>query len=192
MSPLDAAGLVRRIVSGEEGAEAELVEQCGGTLRFLCRRFTRTPADGEDLYQETLMLAIEKIRHGEVKEPERLAGFLRALAKNLATQRYRRHRYKVERPTDTPPDTADERGTDALGGLLRSERNRLTRRLLAELDVPRDRDVLLRYYFGEESSATICADLDLAPDHFYRVIHRARQRFRRLWEKRLAITEISA
>ncbi len=86
MSTLDAAtavDLVRRIAGGETQAEAELVARCGKTLRFLTRRFTRDEADGEDLYQETLMLALEKIRQGEVREPERLAGFLRALAKNL-------------------------------------------------------------------------------------------------------------
>ena len=181
-----AETLVRRIAGGEKAAEAELVERCGPALRFLCRRATRTLADAEDLYQETVMLAIDKIRRGEVREPGRLAAFLRALAKNLASQGYRKKRHQVEQPTEEPPEVADSRAADPLGGLLDSERKALTRRLLAELDLPRDRDVLFRYYFGEESSADICADLALAPDHFYRVIHRARQRFRRLWEERWA------
>ncbi len=186
MSVLDAAAatdLVRRIAAGEARAEAELVERCGKTLRFLTRRFTRDEADAEDLYQETLILALEKIRAGEVRQPERLAGFLRALAKNLSTQRYRRHSYQVEKPAAEPPDAPDERRPDALGGMLHRERARLTRKLLGELKVPRDREVLLRYYIVEEGSSRICADLGVDPDHFYRVLSRARQRYRRLWEE---------
>jgi RNA polymerase sigma-70 factor (ECF subfamily) len=190
LSTLDAAAavdLVRRIAAGEAAAEAELVERCGGALRFLARRFTRSEADAEDLYQETLILAIEKIRHREVREPERLAGFLRALVKNLSTQQYRRRSYEAEKPSDHLADVAaieDERSPSPLGGLLHQERSRLTHRLLEELNVPRDRDVLLRYYIAEDSSARICADLEIDEDHFYRVLSRARQRYRRLWEER--------
>lgn len=179
-----AADLVRRIVSGEEAAETELVEWCGRTLSFLARRYARDEADAEDLYQETLMLALEKIRRGEVKQPEHLAEFLRALVKNLSIQRYRRRRYQAEMPTGEFSDIQDEGRPNPLGALLHRERIRLTRRLLAELNVPRDRDVLLRYYVGEEPSHRICADLGLDSDHFYRVLHRARQRYRRLWDER--------
>jgi RNA polymerase sigma-70 factor (ECF subfamily) len=70
-----------------------------------------------------------------------------------------------------------------LGGVLDRERSRLAHRLLAELNVPRDRDVLLRYYIAEEGSAEICDDLGIDGDHFYRVLSRARQRYRRLWEE---------
>lgn len=187
MTSLDAAAateLVRRIAAGDEQAEVELVERCGGTLRFLARRFTRDEADAEDLYQETLILALEKIRRREVREPERLGGFLRALAKNLSIQRYRRRRYDVEQPAAELPDAPDERQPNPLGGLLHRERIRVTRRVLDELPTPRDRDVLFRYYIAQDSSARICADLGIDGDHFYRVLHRARQRYRRLWEER--------
>ncbi len=186
MSTFDAtaaADLVHRIAAGEAAAEAELVERCGGALRFLARRFTRSEADAEDLFQETLILAIEKIRRREVREPERLAGFLRALAKNLSTQQYRRRSYEAEKPSDQLGDVQDERLPNALGGLLHRERTDLTHRLLAELNVSRDRAVLFRYYIAEDSSARICADLEIDEDHFYRVLSRARQRYRRLWEE---------
>ena len=179
-----AVDLVRRIVAGEERAEQELVERCGATLRFLTRRFTRDEADAEDLYQETLILALEKIRDGEVREPERLAGFLRALAKNLSTQRYRRRSVEAEKPSAEPFDAPDDKGPDALGGMLDQERARLTRALLDELKVPRDREVLFRYYLAEQSSGRICRELGVDTDHFYRVLSRARQRYRRLWEER--------
>lgn len=179
-----AAELTERIAGGDVHAESELVQRCGPTLRFLTRRYARHEADAEDLYQETLMLGLEKIRRREVREPERLAGFLRALAKNLSTQQYRRRSYQVEKPADGLPDAAAGRPSGALGGLLRDERVRLTRRLLAELRVPRDREVLFRYYIAEQESSRICDELGIDGAHFYRVLHRARQRYREIWQQR--------
>lgn len=189
LGPEVAVDLVRRITAGDARAETSLVELCGPTLRFLTRRFSRDEADAQDLYQETLMLALEKIRRGEVREPEKLAGFLHSVAKNHCTQRYRSHRYTVEQPTAVPPDAPDQQ-PNPLQGLLQEERIRRTRRLLAELDTPRDREVLFRYYIAEESSTGICANLGLTSDHFYRVLHRARQRYRRLWRKQRASEDV--
>lgn len=184
LEPATAADLVRRIAAGEAGAEAELAESCGDALRFLARRYTRDETDAEDLYQGTLMLALEKIRGNELREPERLGSFLRSLAKNLSIQKYRRRSYAAERPMADPPDAPDRSRPDPLTSLLHTERAKVTRGLLAELGVARDREVLLRYYIAEESSQRICADLDIGTEHFYRVLHRARQRFRQLWEER--------
>jgi RNA polymerase sigma-70 factor, ECF subfamily len=186
LDPVRAAELVGRIIAGDESAESELVERCRGVLRFLARRVARNDADAEDLFQETLILALEKIRNAEVREPERLAGFLRALVHNLGTQKYRRRVYDLEQPTgDEQADPVDDRRPDPLIGLLNRERVRLTRQVLAELDMPRDRDVLFRYYIAEDSSGAICRDLGIESDHFYRVLHRARQRYRRLWDEQV-------
>ena len=182
LDPAESSRLVERIVRGEVDAETELVERCGRTLRFLARRHARHEADAEDLYQETLILALQKIRRSEVREPDRLAGFLRALVKNLAVQRYRRRHHVAERPDAETPEAQDEHRPTPLESLLESERNRVTRRLLGELNVSRDREILTRYYLAEDSSSEICADLGIETDHFYRVLHRARQRYRRLWE----------
>ncbi|MEM8963967.1 MAG: sigma-70 family RNA polymerase sigma factor, partial [Acidobacteriota bacterium] len=183
--PTAAVDLVARIHAGERAAERELVERCGATLRFLTRRYTRTEADAEDLYQETLIVALEKIRRGEVREPEKLAGFLRALAKNLVTGQYRRQRYSAERPVlDEIAEPVAEDRADPLADALADERKRLTRKLLDELDMPRDRDVLRRFYLAEQSAARICAELEIDGEHFYRILHRARKRYRRLWDER--------
>jgi RNA polymerase sigma-70 factor (ECF subfamily) len=47
------AELVRRIVSGDPTAEAELVRRFSRAVSFLLRRLARDEALMEDLYQET-------------------------------------------------------------------------------------------------------------------------------------------
>src|SRR6185369_11439053 len=73
MEPAALPGdLVRRIQAGDRQAEGELVEHYGEGLAFLLRRWTRDQDAASDLYQETFRLALEKIRRGEVRDPDRL------------------------------------------------------------------------------------------------------------------------
>jgi RNA polymerase sigma-70 factor (ECF subfamily) len=184
-----AEDLVRRIVAGDGRAEAELVERFGEGLLFLLRRWTRDPATAEDLYQETLRLALEKIRRGEVREPDRLAGFLRSLAKNLSIHHYRRGSVRGERERDLEEVggegiAAPSGASDQLASLLRAEKATLVRRVIGEMPVERDRQVLFRFYIGEEDKERICADLGLTGPELNVVLFRARQRYRKLFEER--------
>lgn len=188
-----SADLVRRIQAGDSAAEGELVERYGEPLTFLLRRWTRDPATAEDLRQETLTMALRKIRAGEVREPERLTAFLRSLARNLSTDHYRRGVHREVQPAAPAGEGGESSsqppapGPDPLDRLLAEERRHLARRVLQELPTERDRQVLLRYYFTDEESGRIRDDLGLSEDHFYRVLSRARKRYRRLFERRAEV-----
>ena len=47
-------------------------------------------ADADDLHQETFRVVLEKVRAGELREPEKLPGFIRQIAKNLCIADYRK------------------------------------------------------------------------------------------------------
>jgi RNA polymerase sigma-70 factor (ECF subfamily) len=188
MEPAAASDdLVRRIIDGEPGADAELVERYGEGMTFLIRRWTRDRDAADDLFQETFRLALEKIRRGEVRETERLPGFLRGLARNLSIDYYRRESRRVARetPVDSLPDLSDDE-PGQLGSLLRQEKCQLLRQVLGELPMERDRQILLRFYLQEEDKESIRADLGLSGSDFNVVLFRARQRYRRLVEQALA------
>lgn len=181
---LSPGELVGRIRDGDPGAEEELVTRFGEGLAFLLRRWTRDRAAAEDLYQETFRLALEKIRSGEVRDPDRLAGFLRALAKNLSIHHYRRSAVQEVREEDleTAADySAPEAGQ--LGQLLRREKVALVRRVLEELGSERDRQVLFRFYIAEEDRERIRSDLGLSGPELNMVLFRARRRYRDLYER---------
>src|SRR4051795_10527346 len=102
----DLTRLVERIRAGERAGEAELVERFSHGLLLMLRRLTQNPALADDLHQETLALVIEKIRRAEVREPEKLAGFIRSTARNLfIADRRKEARY---RPFDSPEDGEEE------------------------------------------------------------------------------------
>ncbi|HEX6902527.1 MAG TPA: sigma-70 family RNA polymerase sigma factor [Thermoanaerobaculia bacterium] len=178
------ADLVQRILSGHPEAETELVQRFSRALKFLLGRLTRDEAAAEDLYQETFRLVIEKVRRGELREAERLPGFVSGLARNLFLGSVRRggRRQKWEgdpEATETAPDPAPGQ----LQKLLAKERAALVRQVLGELKNDRDREILSRYYIADQDKDVICRDLELSDLHFNRVLFRARQRYKELFEK---------
>lgn len=180
------ADLVERIRIGEPAAEEELVQRFSRGITFLLRRVTRDPATAEDLHQETFRLALEKIRRGEIREPEKLPGFIASLARNLATEDARRGTRR-DQWHDRDPEQAElaaDPEPGQLSVLLRKERAALVRQVIGELEQDRDRQLLFRYYIAEEEKEQICRDLALDQVHFNRVLFRARQRYKDLYEKR--------
>jgi RNA polymerase sigma-70 factor (ECF subfamily) len=180
------ADLVRRIVSGDPAAEAELVQRFSRVTSFLLRRLTRDDAAAEDLYQETFRLVIEKVRLGELREAERLPGFVSSMARNLFLGSVRRDVRRRQRHEDDPEaaEAAPDPAPGQLAGLLARERAATVRRVLAELKNERDREILSRYYIADQDKEAICRDLQLSDLHFNRVLFRARQRYKELYEQR--------
>ncbi|HEX3531009.1 MAG TPA: sigma-70 family RNA polymerase sigma factor [Thermoanaerobaculia bacterium] len=185
----DLSALVDRIQGGERAAEAELVGRFSHGLLLMLRRLTQNPALADDLHQETLSLVLAKIHRGEVREPERLAGFIRSTARNLfIADRRKEARYQAldggreeEAPRAEP--ALPDRSPAALDRVLAEEEARQVQRLLGELRYDRDRQLLLRFYLSDESKEELCADLEIEPDRFHQVLFRARERLRELWER---------
>ncbi len=177
-----AAELVRGIREGDARAEGELVARYGRGVATVIRRSSRDAAAAEELYQQTFQIALEKIRRGDVREPEKLGGFLCSLARNVVIGHYRR---AAERQPGAPLE--DARAADPAPGpleeLLTTEKAAIVRRVLDELPTPRDREVLTRFYLAEDDKDAICRDLGLSSLHFNRVLFRARERFRELYEE---------
>lgn len=186
--PSDAmVDLVRRIGRGDPAAETELVHRFGRALRFLLRRLTSDGTLAEDLYQETFRRVIEKVRGGELREAERLPGFVCGMARNLFLSAVRSGArrgkwYGDPEATEAAPDPAPGQ----LASLLARERAATVRRVLSELRNDRDREILSRYYIAGDEKEEIRRDFGLSDLHFNRVLFRARQRYRELFERRQA------
>jgi len=179
------ADLARRIQAGDRRAEVELVERFGPGLALMLRRLARNPALAEDLRQETLRVVLEKARAGEIREPEKLAAYVRGTARNLLLAEGRRGaRVRLDGDAATLADAraaADE--APQLRRILRHEEADLVRRLLGELRYERDREILVRFYLSEWTKQEICRDLGVEPEGFKKVLFRARERLRELWER---------
>lgn len=184
LDPRAAAELVGRIVAGDPTAESRLIEIFGRPILMLLERHTNGRPEAQDLYQDTFRLALDKLRRGELREPERLAGFLASLARNLAIELYRGvARRRTEVDGDALAVVPSPRRSQ-LEDVLDAEKKRVVRQLLDEMRVDRDREILFRFYLAEEDKEVIARDFGIDSLQFNRILHRARQRYKEILESR--------
>jgi RNA polymerase sigma-70 factor (ECF subfamily) len=176
-----ATDLVRRIAAGDASAEGELVQRYSRGLLYLLKRLAPELAD--DLHQETFRIVLERLRRRELDEPAGLAGFLRGTARNLALAERRKTARRRTDGDDEEMAQAVHPAPSQLSAVLLDEEAETVRRLIRELPTDRDRQLLLRYYVGEEEKERLCTDLGLDSLHFNRVLFRARQRFKEILER---------
>jgi RNA polymerase sigma-70 factor, ECF subfamily len=176
--------LVKRIIAGDSAAEEEVVRRYKQGVAIIIDRIVRSPSITEDVSQDTFRIVLEKVRRGDVREPERLSGFVCSVARNAAIDHIRRTKKNfqeaigdAEQIPDPAPSQLDE--------VLKQEKAEVVRQLINELKKKRDRDLLLRYYIAEEDKDKICADLGLTRAQFNNVIFRATARFKELYVRKI-------
>ena len=179
----EAAELVRCIANGDRQAESRLVERHSRGLSYLLRRLTGDPALADDLHQETLAVVLEKVRRGEIREPEKLAGFIRGTARNLWIAEYRKASRRHEGEDLSAVAETPDPAPGALSRMVSEEDRRRVRQVLGELRLDRDRELLFRFHIAEEPKEQICRDLGLESRQFNVALFRARQRFKQLLEQ---------
>jgi RNA polymerase sigma-70 factor (ECF subfamily) len=148
---------------------------------FLQRRIDRDAA--QDLLQRTFLQAIKKIRSEGLDDPSNLGGYLYRTACKLATAHWRGEvSRRLETDGELLSSLQDE--SQSLEDLLDDAfQARIVRDLMARLPVPRDREVLERFYLREESRSAIRDSMNLTELQFNQVLWRARQRFAEILRK---------
>ena len=171
--------LAARIGRGDASAEAELVERYSTGLRLILLKRTGNPQLAKDLSQDTFIIALQKLRAGQIHKPEALAAFLRQTAINLSIEHYRKEKRYLHQEDgiialQTPHIDKKAEQVD------RQHAGKLLETTIQELANSRDREILKRFYLLDEDKPQICTALQLSAAHFDRVLYRAKQRMRKL------------
>lgn len=174
--------LVERILSGDSSAEAEMVKRYQKGLGVMLFNRSRDRYLAEDVAQETWVLVLNKLRSDKLRDRRRLAAFIIQIAKNQLIMRQRSQKNH---------GSVDEEGSDSLHDTKLSPEQELGRAqlgqsvttMLDELKVDRDREMLRRFYLIGDEKDQLCEEFELTPAHFDRVLYRARERFKSLWEE---------
>ncbi len=180
---MDLAELAARIRAGDGLAESQLMSRFMAGVRVLLRRHAgRTPIAIEDLAQDVLGAVLEQLRKGSIRDAAALPAYIRTSAMHRLHAEQRAQKAAAQSHESIDIEDARLVATNAhpADELDAARKARQVRELLNSLPVARDREVLQRFYLNEESCESICAALDIEADHFRRVIHRARTRFREI------------
>lgn len=180
-SELDSAQLVQQIRSGDQAAEAELYRRFYQPLLNILNHRTRDRSRAEDLLHETIIVVLKKAREGAIQKPEKLASFVQQTAKFVFIGWTRKTENKVDLM-----DSIDEFPFEAPQVIDEIDKDRkvlLVQRLISEMKVARDSELLSRFYVQDQPKDQICDAMNLSKDQFDRVISRARTRFRSLMQE---------
>jgi RNA polymerase sigma-70 factor (ECF subfamily) len=132
------SSLAERIRGHEPSAEEELVRIFSDRVRFLALARTRDPEAARDLAQEVMLAVVRALRGEQLREPERLAGFVYGTARNLVNNYLRT---RSQSPREDSLDAALHLASP-LGPVDNSERIALVRRAIGILGST-DRKILL-------------------------------------------------
>lgn len=178
-----AKALVLRIASGDSEAETIMINRYQKGLLFMLRHRSGNLALAEDISQETWRIVIEKLRANQIKKPESLAAFIVQTGKNQLLMAYRKSKNKEQDKEQFVIDQAVDQQAPPHERIEQAHRAEHVRRLLGELSIDRDREILRRFYLLEQPKVQICRDLSIDNNHFDRVIYRAKLRFKELIEQ---------
>ena len=170
------AALARRIMGCAPGrdaaAEAEICRRLGPRIRLYGLKHLRNEAAAKDLMQDVLIMMLEKLREGAVREPERLASFVLGAARQMVIDGrrsvVRRIRILEAFPIDLTPSDEEapepldsERLDDCLGSLPE-----------------RERAVLVMTFYDDRPADAVASELGLSAGNVRVIRHRGLERLR--------------
>lgn len=168
--------IVAQILRGEAAGQEALYRAFERGVRFFFARQLRGE-DVEDKMHDTFLAVLTAIRGGGLREPSRLAGFVRTLAyRQLAA-----HLAEIVRHRTEPLEAAEfgvppQQALNPEQETLVSQRRQFAQRILKALPEI-DRQILRRFYFEGQLPERICAELHISKTQFRLRKHRAKRRF---------------
>ena len=181
----DVVELVARIQADDTTALEELYRIFARGIKYqICRQLG--PQDLEDKVHDCFLIVVQAIRRGELREPDRLMGFVRTVVRRQIAAyidivvQARRQMTDLE----TGRIIADF-GRDPENRILDREEEELAYRVLKGIS-RRDREILIRFYLREEPQDVICEKMNLTETQFRLLKSRAKARFGQLGKRRLA------
>ena len=173
----DEAVLARRIMAVAPGrdrdAEGELYRRLAPRVRLHGLKHLRDAAAAADLAQDVLVMTLQRLRSGEIREPDRVVSFVLGASRQMVIDRRRgetRHqRILATFAADLPP-------SEGSGDRYTLDSARLRRCL--EVLPQRERTIVLLSFYDERSAADVASEVGLSAANVRVVRHRSIERLR--------------
>ena len=173
---LDDGALARRIAAAgaapDSAAEAELYRRLARRVRLYGLRHLRDRDAAADLVQHVLLLTLERLRAGALREPDRIVSFVLGTCR-MTVLEMRRGTWRREQLLETWGETTE--AFDAPEPLA-LDPDRLERCLVALSE--RERSVVVLTFFADKQADEVGAELSISGGNVRVIRHRALARLR--------------
>ncbi|HZS53349.1 MAG TPA: sigma-70 family RNA polymerase sigma factor [Bryobacteraceae bacterium] len=155
-----------------------------GIRYYLCRQLG--PQELEDKVHDTFLIVVNAIRRGDLREPERLMGFVRTVVRRqvAAYIEHAVHTRREQAELETGISVADRTQNPEQEAMVK-QKAELMKSALGALS-KRDRDILVRFYLKEQPQEQICREMSLTETQFRLLKSRAKAKFGEIGKKKLA------
>jgi RNA polymerase sigma-70 factor (ECF subfamily) len=164
---LEDAELARRIAAGSDpAAEAELYRRLAPRVRLYGLRHLRDPHAAKDLMQQVLLMTIERLRKGQVRDPEKLASYVLGMCR-MTVLEIRRGAWRREQLLEAYGDTESYEAPEPYA----LNEDRLAKCL--EALAGRERTVVALTFFADKDGEEVSKDLGITAGNVRVIRHRA-------------------
>lgn len=165
--------LVGKVRDGDQAAMERLYSLLMGGLRGYFRRQFRDDT-AQDRAHNVFVITVNAIRSGQLREPERLAGFVRTVSRRQAADAIRLLE-RMRRGDNAARENVPDGRANPEEALWEQQKLERMRRALASL-CDRDREILSRFYVNEQPVDMICLEMGLNLTQFRLLKSRAKAR----------------
>ena len=179
------ARLVEQIQAGDPaGMERLYAVFAKGVRYFLWRQLGAQDLD--DKVHDILLIVIQSIRRGDLREPERLMGYVRTVLRRQVAAYIEEAMHMRRNQVEIVPElNLADRRVSPEHRVVEQETHEVAMRVLRSLPA-RDREVLVRFYLEEQAPERICKELGLTETQFRLIKSRAKARYGELGKRRFA------
>lgn len=185
LQAIDWQLLVTQIKGGKDEGMEQLYKLFSRGIRYyLCRQLG--PQELEDKVHDTFLIVVNAIKRGDLREPERLMGFVRTVVRRQVAAYIEQavHNRREQAELETGISVADRSQNPEQKAIIR-QKAELMKSALDALS-KRDRDILVRFYLQEQSQEQICREMSLTETQFRLLKSRAKAKFGEIGKKKLA------
>jgi RNA polymerase sigma-70 factor (ECF subfamily) len=175
---------VEKIRCGDPAGMEQLYGIFSRGIRFyLCRQVG--PDELDDRVHDTFLIVVQAIQRGELRDPERLMGFVRTVVRRQVAA-YIERAVQVRRgQTELHPGLpiSDTR-TNPEQQVFARQKVEIMQKVLESVS-RRDREILTRFYLLGQTQQQICREMKLTETQFRLLKSRAKARFGELGKRKL-------
>jgi RNA polymerase sigma factor (sigma-70 family) len=161
----DWVSVVNGIQAGNEAGILELYRILNRGIRYYLLRQTGCE-DLEDRLHEVFLIVVSAIENGEMREPDKIMGFVRTVARRQVASHIEQMVRKRQRESELTQHLTvvdPRRSPEELATIL--QKVELMSAVLVQMP-ERQREVLQRFYLHEQAPEQICQEMSLTENQF--------------------------
>jgi RNA polymerase sigma factor (sigma-70 family) len=175
-----------RVVEGIRSGDAASAKDLYTSFRWLRSHFAAKLGwqEADDRYHDLIVATVTGIKSGALRDPARLAGYMRVTARNMIAGRFTACSKMRQLELDDRWLAIKDDRPSVEATTIRREAKDIATRILDAMPL-RDRTVLMRFYVDEHRPEQICSEMSLSPTQFRLIKSRAKARFTSLMQRRI-------